>query len=148
VIFVDTNIFYNFLFETELSDKASAVLGSSMPLVTSFTVLNELVYISTRKLAESRYNVRTYREFRKFIAAEGYTPFERDLELIFSLLRDRDIQVLPDYQALADWRMVMDMYRLLPNDAVLAITCTHYGIEKIATFDGDFKRVDFLEVVR
>jgi predicted nucleic acid-binding protein len=148
VIFVDTNIFYNFLFETELSEKARAVLESSTPLVTSFTVLNELVYITTRELAGSRYNVRTYRAFKKFIAAEGYTPFERDIELIFGLMRDRDIRILPDYQALADWRMVMDMYRLLPNDAVLAITCTHYGITKIATFDEDFKRVDFLEIVR
>ena len=61
MIFVDTNIFYNFLFETELSAKARAVLESSTPLVTSFTVLNELVYITTRELAEMRYNIRTYR---------------------------------------------------------------------------------------
>lgn len=119
-----------------------------MPLVTSFTVLNELVYVTTRKLVKSRYSIRTYREFRKFIADEGYTPFERDIELIFNLMRDRDIRILPDNQALAEWRMMMEMYRLLPNDAVLAATCNHYGITKIATFDEDFKRVDFLEIVR
>ncbi|MGC9445439.1 MAG: PIN domain-containing protein, partial [Candidatus Methanospirareceae archaeon] len=99
---MDTNIFYNFLFETELSEKASAFLDSPLPLVTSCTVLNELVYISTRKLAESRYSIRSYREFRKFIAEEGYTPFERDIELIFNLMRDRDIRILPDDQALAE----------------------------------------------
>ncbi|MGC9444781.1 MAG: PIN domain-containing protein [Candidatus Methanospirareceae archaeon] len=32
---------------------------------------------------------------------------------------------------------MMDTYRLLPNDAVLATTCNHYGITKIATFDED-----------
>ena len=38
-------------------------------------------------------------------------------------------------------------YGLLPNDALIAATCRHYGIKKIATFDEDFKKVDFLEVV-
>ena len=42
---------------------------------------------------------------------------------------------------------VMEKYRLLPNDALIAVTCKHYGIKKIATFDPDFKRVDFLEVI-
>lgn len=38
-------------------------------------------------------------------------------------------------------------YSLLPNDALIAATCKHHGIKKIATFDPDFKRVDFLEVI-
>ena len=38
-------------------------------------------------------------------------------------------------------------YGLLPNDALIAATCKHYGMTKIATFDSDFKRVDFLEVI-
>ncbi|OFV67733.1 MAG: protein containing PilT protein [Candidatus Syntrophoarchaeum caldarius] len=37
--------------------------------------------------------------------------------------------------------------RTLPNDALITATCKHYGIGKIATFDSDFKRVGFLEVV-
>jgi len=42
---------------------------------------------------------------------------------------------------------VMTSYGLLPNDALIAATCKHYSIKKIATFDDDFKRVDFLEIV-
>ncbi len=38
-------------------------------------------------------------------------------------------------------------YRLLPADAVIAATCKDNGITKIATFDSDFKQVDFLEVI-
>jgi predicted nucleic-acid-binding protein len=38
-------------------------------------------------------------------------------------------------------------YKLLPNDALIAATCKHHGIKKIATFDSDFKRVDFLAVI-
>ena len=41
----------------------------------------------------------------------------------------------------------MTGYKLLPNDALIAATCKQYGITKIATFDADFERVDFLEVI-
>ena len=44
-------------------------------------------------------------------------------------------------------RKVIEKYRLLSNDALIAATCKHYGIRKIATFDSDFKRVDFLEII-
>ncbi len=36
---------------------------------------------------------------------------------------------------------------LLPNDALIAATCRHYGISTIATFDEDFRRVPWLRVV-
>ena len=35
----------------------------------------------------------------------------------------------------------------LPSDALIAETCKHYGIRKIATFDEDFEKADFLEVL-
>jgi predicted nucleic acid-binding protein len=38
--------------------------------------------------------------------------------------------------------------RLMPNDAVIAATCKFYDIKKLATFDDDFNRVDFLEIVK
>ena len=44
-------------------------------------------------------------------------------------------------------RNVAEKYGLLPNDALIATTCKHHGINKIATFDSDFKRVDFLAVI-
>ncbi len=45
-------------------------------------------------------------------------------------------------------RNMMRDYGLLPNDAIIAATCKHYGIRRVATFDEDFKRVDFLEIVK
>ncbi|WP_203219001.1 PIN domain-containing protein [Geoglobus acetivorans] len=57
-----------------------------------------------------------------------------------------EIKVLPPatYQEMFD---AITAYGLLPNDALIAATCKHYGIRKIATFDDDFKRVYFLEIV-
>jgi len=43
---------------------------------------------------------------------------------------------------------VMEEYHLLPNDALIAATCRSHGIKNIATFDEDFKRVDFLAIVK
>jgi len=42
---------------------------------------------------------------------------------------------------------IISKYGLLPNDALIVATCKYYGINKIVTFDSDFKRVDFLEVM-
>jgi len=36
----------------------------------------------------------------------------------------------------------------MPNDAVIAATCKFYDIKKLATFDIDFNRVDYLQIVK
>ena len=43
------------------------------------------------------------------------------------------------------WR-TMEKYHLLPNDALIVATCKYYWIRKLASFDEDFKRVEFLEI--
>ena len=48
------------------------------------------------------------------------------------------INVLNDYQDFDKLCKIMRRYKLLPNDALIAATCRHYGIRKIATFDEDF----------
>jgi len=144
---VDTNVFYNFLFETELTEKATKIFELEEPLFTSFTVINETLYVISRKIAERKFNIRSYRRFREFVSSNGYEHFLEELTKFFSLLDDLDITVLRDYQNVSEIWELMKNYNLLPNDALIAATCKHYGIRKIATFDEDFKRVDFLEVV-
>ena len=41
----------------------------------------------------------------------------------------------------------MIKYKLMPNDAMIAQTCLKHEISKIATFDSDFRRVDWLNVI-
>ncbi|MCE4619777.1 MAG: PIN domain-containing protein, partial [Desulfurococcales archaeon] len=50
-VFIDTNIFYNILFETSLTHKARKLLEDyeENKFYTSLIVINELLYISTRK---------------------------------------------------------------------------------------------------
>ena len=144
---LDTNVFYNFLFETELTDKATRILEMDEEFCTTFTVLNEVVYVISRKIAERKYGIRSYYEFRSLTAKEGYDFCAQEIKTLLKLFEDLRITVLSDYQNVDEVCKIMSKYKLLPNDALIAATCKHYGIRKIATFDEDFRRVDFLEVV-
>jgi len=147
VIMVDTNVFYNFLFETELTEKATKIFELEEPLLTSFTVINETLYVISRKIAERKFGIRSYRRFREFVSSNGYEHFLEELTKFFNLLDDLSITILRDYQNTSEVWELMKNYNLLPNDALIATTCKYYGIKKIATFDEDFKRVKFLDVV-
>ena len=75
-------------------------------------------------------------------------------ELVKSVEVDDIIELLRRYKMLDIGETVKNKaeglitkYGLLPNDALIAATCKHHGIPKIATFDPDFDRVDFLEVI-
>jgi len=138
VILLDTNVFYNFLFETELTDKAAKILEMDEEFCTIFTVLNELVYIISRKMAERKYGIRSYYDFRSLIASEGYNFCFQEVKSLMKLFEDLKIDVLNDYQDFDKVCKIMRRYKLLPNDALIAATCKHYGIRKIATFDEDF----------
>ncbi|RLI84818.1 MAG: hypothetical protein DRO98_08160 [Archaeoglobales archaeon] len=78
---VDTNVFYNFLFETELTEEATKIFELEEPLFTSFTVINETLYVVSRKIAERKFDIRSYRRFREFVSGNGYEHF---LELLRS----------------------------------------------------------------
>jgi len=147
MMFIDTNVFYNFLFETSLTERASKIFEFDEPLFTSFIVVNETLYIISRKIAERKLNIKSYRKFREVVSDSDYEPFIDELTGFFSLLDNLDVTVLRDYQNISEVWKLMKNYKLLPNDALIAATCKHYGIKRIATFDEDFKRVDFLEIL-
>lgn len=147
MIFVDTNVLYSVLVKTKFSKSAQDIILMPSDLATSATVLSELVFISLRKLCKERYGTNNYSEFRRAIVHNGYSPFKENLDLIFRLVEERDILVLPINDNLDDWNNAMIRYNLMPNDAMIASTCLKHEISKIATFDSDFLRVDWLSVI-
>ncbi|MDD1750406.1 MAG: PIN domain-containing protein [Methanothrix sp.] len=147
MIFVDTNVLYSVLVKTKFSKSAQDIILMPSDLATSATVLSELVFISLRKLCKERYGTNNYSEFRRAIVHNGYNSFKEDLDLIFRLIEERDILVLPINDNLDDWSNAMIRYNLMPNDAMIASTCLKHEISKIATFDSDFLRVDWLSVI-
>ena len=147
MIFVDTNIFYNILYETELTPRAREVIELLVEPVTSVIVYNELLHVTFRAYARRRYGITSYHEFKKFFVEKGIEVFKEPLERIHELLEELDVKILNDHQSVEELREVITKYRLLPIDAQIAITCQYNGITTIATLDEDFKRIPWLRVI-
>ena len=147
MICLDTNIIYNFLFETELTNVSEKIIreaiieGMAIPVI----VYNELLYTAGAKIAQIKYGVRGKYSFRKHIAEHGF-PKEA-IEKVNGFIRDFKITILRDYQDPDELVETIKDYRLAPNDAQIALTCKHRGIGKLATFDEDFKRIPWLKVI-
>ncbi len=147
MIRLDTNIIYHFLFETELTSASEKVIreaiveGIAIPMI----VYNELLYTVGAKIARIRYGVRGKYSFRKHIAKHGFP--EEAIEKVNGFIRDFKVTVLRDYQDPDELVKTIKIYRLLPNDAQIILTCKHRSIETLATFDDDFRRIPLLKII-
>ena len=115
-------------------------------LYTSITAAGEFFYIITRESLRNR-GINNKFKLKEYISKRGYVEIEGYLQKFLDLhgeLMCEVLEVNTDAMALLE---TMIRYKLLPNDALIAATCKHYGINKIATFDLDFERFDFLKVI-
>ena len=134
--FFDSNIFLHHLADT--SQKATGLLER----VESGEIVG---YINDVVVSEVIYGyLRATTELKPYKLRKEILEVDFDLSLVKELL---DMFNLHPCNVGSGVVEVIEKYRLLPNDALIAATCKHYGIKKIATFDDDFKRVDFLDVV-
>lgn len=67
--------------------------------------------------------------------------------MLRDVITELDIMVLKDTADLEELIDSMIRYNLTPSDALISLTCKHYGIDTIITFDEDFKRVPWLKVI-
>ena len=135
-VFIDSSVFLDFL---EGKEKAKTLLEqySGLEGCINDIVFSEVLFV--------------------YIKAEtGKKSYElkKQPELVTSVELNDIVELLGRYRTLdvgeavkSEAERLIKKYGLLPNDALIAATCKHYGITKIATFDSDFKRVDFLEVI-
>ncbi|ASJ08184.1 ribonuclease VapC [Thermococcus siculi] len=70
-----------------------------------------------------------------------------DLEPVFELFSVFKILDL-NSDIVKESRHYIENSMLLPNDALIASTCSFYGIPMLATFDDDFKRVHGLKTIQ
>ncbi|MCE4599612.1 MAG: PIN domain-containing protein [Desulfurococcales archaeon] len=147
LVYLDTSIILSILLETEKYQVAEDVVASfqDKTFVTSGIALNEAFYVAAFEYYRQRGLVKGRYSFREVIGKQGY-PREV-VELVLGFVSDLRIKVLEDYYDFKEYIQVMTTYRLLPNDAQIALTCRHYSIDTILTFDEDFKRVPWLKVI-
>jgi len=147
-VFADTTIFVS---HCMVGDESLIKLLENYSVYTSPNVIEESFYKSLYLKTEDLLG-----KSGKYLLKEHYIKEKQEYEPIFEyystfireLVDNNSIILLPlTSEILFDSIKISWKYSLLPNDALIAATCKHYGIKKIATFDDDFKRVDFLEAV-
>ncbi|RJS73167.1 MAG: PIN domain-containing protein [Candidatus Syntrophoarchaeum sp. WYZ-LMO15] len=147
-VFLDTSFFVGFFMgKREAKEVYESVVSEE--LYTSLNVIEETTYILMKLRASDLTGIKKHYDLMKEMKGN-----EKVYEKCFNLSRDfffslsaLDIKVLPLTLSWEEVLETMKEFRLFPNDALIAATCRHHGITRIATFDDDFRRVDFLEVI-
>ena len=74
MICLDTNIIYNFLFETELTSVSEKVIREAIieDMALPMMVYNEPLYTTGAKIARIKYGIKGKYSFRNHIAKHGF----------------------------------------------------------------------------
>ena len=144
---VDTNIFVEYLFDGDRADEAEKLLASHPDLAVTVGIIDEVEFVIIRQLAKKRLGIRKLSKLKEHIRRNGLDFAIDMLERYTVMLQEFDIAVLRDYAKPKELLEAMRKYQLTPSDAIIALTCKHYGINTILTFDEDFKRIPWLKVI-
>ncbi|NJE00836.1 PIN domain-containing protein [Thermococcus sp. JdF3] len=147
VVFIDTSILVEYILNGPNADFAEMVLSGPSTSVTSTIVYRESLGALAMAFGRQRFGIKGKHSLRKFIRKNGWAPFKPVIDALDGLINESGIVVLQDSPQTNALRTIMEKYHLMPSDAQIVLTCQAYGIEKIATFDSDFKRVDFLKTL-
>ncbi len=148
MIYVDANAIVYLLHDVKpKSDLVIDILSRSDQAYTSLRTIEETSYILIRVYLGKHYGVKGIHKIREIINQQGLGFIGNELKAMRDLLSEYSIIVLQDRAEISEIHETMIKYNLLPGDAIIALTCKHYGIDTILTFDKDFKRVPWLKVV-
>lgn len=147
VIFIDTSVIVEYILDGKDADTAEIILLRGDTKVASMLVYRESLGALAMAFGREKFGIKGKHSLRKFIRKNGWKPFEPVLDVLDGLLNEVGIVILQDVHQTKELQLIMEKYNLLPSDAQIALTCKSYGIQRIATFDSDFKRVEFLKTV-
>ncbi len=137
-VFVDSNVIIGLL---SADSRAVKILDnlSDCILYINDVVFSEVAYkLMVLKFLEKN------EKFKLHLLKNEISDYVHLYEILREFTSRAGIEVLQvDGRIITEAIEIGLKYKLLPNDALIAATCEHYGIRKIATFDEDFKRVDF-----
>ena len=148
MLFLDTNAILYYLHDVKpYSQIVEDITSREDELYTSMCVLDEAIFTIVRTKAWIELGIRRIEKLREYIQKRGYDLFEEDIDELYEFLEDANVAVVEDKASSNELRDAAKNYHLLPADALIALTCRHYDIDTILTFDEDFKRVPWLKVV-
>jgi len=143
-----TPAFIFFLHDVKLkSDVVKEVLSREYEIYTSLRTIEEVSYVLIQVRATKLFDVKGIHGVKEVVKYPGLDFVKEELERLQGVIKDYDIRVLYDRATIEELHEVMKRYRLLPGVALIALTCKHYGIVRILTFDEDFRKVPWLRVI-
>lgn len=146
-VFLDTSFIISLLFETEKTEDTRKFFNeASDSFITSVSVYEETFFVGIKMIAEDRLKIGSSYSLRDHIKKNGYDF----TDTLFNYMNKvfESIEIVHDTKDIKLIENVAKTCRLMPNDAVIAATCKFYDIKRLATYDDDFNRVDFLEIVK
>jgi hypothetical protein len=148
MLFLDANAILYYLHDVKpYSQTVEDITSGEDELYTSIRVLDEAIFTIVRTKAWLKLGIRRIEKLRVYIQKHGYKFFEEDIHELYKFLEEANIAVIEDKATPQELIEVAEKFHLLPADAIIALTCKHYGIDTILTFDEDFRRVPWLKVV-
>jgi len=147
MLFLDTNVIVYYLHGVEPYATTVEPYLQSEELVTSLRVIDEALFTLVRMKAWRDLGVKRIEDLRKYIESRGYRDFEDVINSLNKFIEKLSVEVLGDEGSYEELVEVATKYNLMPSDALIAITYRNQGINTIATFDEDFKRVPWLKVI-
>ena len=148
MIYVDANAIVYLLHDVKpKSDQVIDILSRSDQAYTSLRTIEETSYILIRVYLGKHHGIKGIHRIREIINQQGLGFIKDELKAMQGLLYEYNIIVLQDKAEVSEIHDTMVKYNLLPGDTIIALTCKHYGIDTILTFDEDFKRIPWLKVV-
>lgn len=146
MILVDTNVLYHILHKTPRTEEALTILEENPgDYVVDMVVHNEIIYASTMHYLEHIHGIKGAYSAREWIKKHGYP--EEVVNAVRELFKRLNMGLIPSMYTEHELYKALVEFRLLPSDAIIALTCRHYGINTILTFDEDFKRIPWLKVI-
>ena len=112
------------------------------PIVFSETMFKVTFHIALEDGIRGVYNLKKNLNRYSWLYEEVKEKFDRMVKMNYLKILDTNWEVL---------KLSSEMgkkYNLLTNDAIIIATCKYYGINKLATFDSNFEKVDFIEIIK
>ncbi len=148
-LFVDTSVLLKIIMENYTSplEKFPRFIVFTSPNVIEETMFKIVTLIIAKEEKMEIPKIKIFRIKELFSQGKYAEIINTKLKVLREIRKNMVILTINE-EIIGLLEEILERYRLLPNDALIAATCKYYGIRKIATFDEDFERVDFLEVVK